>query len=373
MIAIVPTADRGKATVKVRVGARAERRAHRARHGRARLVPRPEGRRPPRRAPKGVLVPPAAIVAARRAERRLRRRATARRSQRVVKPAAQDVGAMKLAARRREGRRARGSVAAARAAGRREVNRGRAEPARSAQSQAGDDMAKLIEIRDLSKVYERGKQKVEVLHHIDLDVEQGDFLALMGPSGSGKTTLLNLIGGLDVPSGGSITRRRPAHRPARRRRAREVARRQGRLRLPVLQPDADALGAEERRAAAAADQAVGGRAQEARGDRAAARRPGRPRRAQADRALGRPAAARLDRAGDRLRPDAAGLRRADRRPRPAVGRGRAGPAAGAQPRPRQDDRDGHPRPEGRRVREPHAASGQGHAGRERARGRCGPA
>jgi putative ABC transport system ATP-binding protein len=66
-------------------------------------------------------------------------------------------------------------------------------------------MAKLIEIRDLSKVYERGRQKVEVLHHIDLDVEQGDFLALMGPSGSGKTTLLNLIGGLDQPSGGSIS------------------------------------------------------------------------------------------------------------------------------------------------------------------------
>ena len=76
-------------------------------------------------------------------------------------------------------------------------------------------MAKLIEIRDLSKVYERGKQKVEVLHHIDLDVEQGDFLALMGPSGSGKTTLLNLIGGLDLPTRRQHQRRRRAHRPAR--------------------------------------------------------------------------------------------------------------------------------------------------------------
>jgi putative ABC transport system ATP-binding protein len=66
-------------------------------------------------------------------------------------------------------------------------------------------MANLIEIRDLSKVYERGRQKVEVLHHVDLAVEEGDFLALMGPSGSGKTTLLNLIGGLDLPSGGSIS------------------------------------------------------------------------------------------------------------------------------------------------------------------------
>jgi putative ABC transport system ATP-binding protein len=65
-------------------------------------------------------------------------------------------------------------------------------------------MTQLIEIRDVSKIYERGKQKVEVLHHIDLEVAQGQFLALMGPSGSGKTTLLNLIGGLDAPSGGSI-------------------------------------------------------------------------------------------------------------------------------------------------------------------------
>ena len=65
-------------------------------------------------------------------------------------------------------------------------------------------MSALVEIRNVSKVYTRGKQKVEVLHHIDLDVEQGDFLALMGPSGSGKTTLLNLIGGLDSPTDGSI-------------------------------------------------------------------------------------------------------------------------------------------------------------------------
>ena len=65
-------------------------------------------------------------------------------------------------------------------------------------------MGSLIEIRDVSKLYLRGKQKVEVLHHIDLDIAEGDFLALMGPSGSGKTTLLNLIGGLDLPSAGSI-------------------------------------------------------------------------------------------------------------------------------------------------------------------------
>jgi putative ABC transport system ATP-binding protein len=65
-------------------------------------------------------------------------------------------------------------------------------------------MTTLVEIRNVSKTYERGKQKVEVLHHIDLDIAQGDFLALMGPSGSGKTTLLNLIGGLDSPTQGEI-------------------------------------------------------------------------------------------------------------------------------------------------------------------------
>ena len=66
-------------------------------------------------------------------------------------------------------------------------------------------MNALVEIRNLSKVYERGSQTVEVLHHINLDIAKGGFVALMGPSGSGKTTLLNLIGGLDSPTDGSIT------------------------------------------------------------------------------------------------------------------------------------------------------------------------
>jgi putative ABC transport system ATP-binding protein len=65
-------------------------------------------------------------------------------------------------------------------------------------------MSVLVEIRNLSKVYERGRQRIEVLHHVELDIEQGDFLALMGPSGSGKTTLLNLIGGLDSPTEGTL-------------------------------------------------------------------------------------------------------------------------------------------------------------------------
>ena len=65
-------------------------------------------------------------------------------------------------------------------------------------------MANLVSIRNLTKTYQRGPEKVEVLHGIDLDIEEGDFVALMGPSGSGKTTLLNLIGGLDSPTSGSI-------------------------------------------------------------------------------------------------------------------------------------------------------------------------
>ena len=63
----------------------------------------------------------------------------------------------------------------------------------------------LVQIRDLHKVYHRGSERIDVLEGVTLDIPQGDFLALMGPSGSGKTTLLNLMGGLDTPSGGSIT------------------------------------------------------------------------------------------------------------------------------------------------------------------------
>ena len=62
----------------------------------------------------------------------------------------------------------------------------------------------LVEIRNLAKSYTRGGQAVPVLADITLDIEAGDFIALMGPSGSGKTTLLNLIAGIDKPSGGTI-------------------------------------------------------------------------------------------------------------------------------------------------------------------------
>ncbi|HEX7288376.1 MAG TPA: ABC transporter ATP-binding protein [Candidatus Angelobacter sp.] len=63
----------------------------------------------------------------------------------------------------------------------------------------------LITVRGLDKKYYRGGEEIHVLQGLNLDVEQGEFVAFMGPSGSGKTTLLNLLGGLDVPSAGSIT------------------------------------------------------------------------------------------------------------------------------------------------------------------------
>src|SRR5687767_10224818 len=65
-------------------------------------------------------------------------------------------------------------------------------------------MASLVSTRNLTKTYQRGPEKIEVLHGIDLEIATGDFIALMGPSGSGKSTLLNLIGGLDTPSSGEI-------------------------------------------------------------------------------------------------------------------------------------------------------------------------
>ena len=63
----------------------------------------------------------------------------------------------------------------------------------------------MVQVHNVTKVYERGRQKIEVLHGLTLDIPRGDFGALMGPSGSGKTTLLNLLGGLDQPTSGEIT------------------------------------------------------------------------------------------------------------------------------------------------------------------------
>ena len=60
----------------------------------------------------------------------------------------------------------------------------------------------LLEMRDICKDYPQGREVVPVLKHIDLTIDEGDYLAIMGPSGSGKTTLMNLIGCLDTPTSG---------------------------------------------------------------------------------------------------------------------------------------------------------------------------
>ena len=62
----------------------------------------------------------------------------------------------------------------------------------------------LAELTGVSRTYQKGRTRVEVLHELDLTIPRGDFLAIMGPSGSGKTTLLNLLGGLDRPSSGRV-------------------------------------------------------------------------------------------------------------------------------------------------------------------------
>jgi len=65
-------------------------------------------------------------------------------------------------------------------------------------------MSTLVRINDVHKYFTRGSERIDVLQGVNLDIPEGDFLALMGPSGSGKTTLLNLMGGLDTPSSGAI-------------------------------------------------------------------------------------------------------------------------------------------------------------------------
>lgn len=62
----------------------------------------------------------------------------------------------------------------------------------------------IVRVHDVTKTFRRGSEDIHVLSNLDLEIQEGEFLALMGPSGSGKSTLLNLIGGLDRPTGGDV-------------------------------------------------------------------------------------------------------------------------------------------------------------------------
>lgn len=63
----------------------------------------------------------------------------------------------------------------------------------------------IIEIRDIKKIYEIGTQVVKALNGVNLDIQRGEYVALMGPSGSGKSTLMNMLGCLDTPTSGEYT------------------------------------------------------------------------------------------------------------------------------------------------------------------------
>ncbi len=65
-------------------------------------------------------------------------------------------------------------------------------------------MAKIVELKDVTKVYKTGEREFRALDGVDLSIEKGKFVVILGPSGAGKSTLLNLIGGMDIPTTGQV-------------------------------------------------------------------------------------------------------------------------------------------------------------------------
>ena len=209
-------------------------------------------------------------------------------------------------------------------------------------------MGLAVLLRQVVKSYRRGREPVEVLHHLDLDIEEGAFVALMGPSGSGKTTILNLIGGLDRADSGAVTVA-GQHLEAMsggalaKWRARHVG-----FVFQFYNLDADAVGGGECGASFAAH-----RPHPRRAPAAMSRRRCRwwelSERAshKLRRNVRRPAAAGRNRARHRHRSGHSSLRRADRRPGPQIGGRHSGPAAQSQPPAGQDHPDGDARSQGR--------------------------
>ena len=104
-------------------------------------------------------------------------------------------------------------------------------------------MAAIIDIKDLVKDFQLGDVPVHVLKGISLEIERGEFVAIMGPSGSGKSTLMNILGCLDKPTSGSYMLDGISVGAARPRPAGRDPKQEDRFRLPAVQP----AGAHQRR------------------------------------------------------------------------------------------------------------------------------
>ena len=131
-----------------------------------------------------------------------------------------------------------------------------------------------VSVQNVRKVYQRDTQEIKVLDGINLDVPQGEFVALMGPSGSGKTTLLNLIAGIDRVTSGKVNFARTDLTPLSEGELASVAQPQHRLHLSVLLSHSRTQCRRECRAAAAAHFPVVTRTPRTRHDRLAHRRTG---------------------------------------------------------------------------------------------------
>ena len=170
--------------------------------------------------------------------------------------------------------------------------------------------AKVLEGRDLEKLYRMGEVDVHALRGVDLALYEGEFVVLLGPSGSGKSTLLNILGGLDVPTRGSVLYRGRDLTAADDDELTEFRRDhvgfvfQFYNLIPSLTARENVALVTE----IAPNPLVAGRRARARGPRA-------PHRSLPVAALGRRAAARRDRARDRQAARRAAVRRADRRAR----------------------------------------------------------
>ena len=177
----------------------------------------------------------------------------------------------------------------------------------------------VVAANELTRRYGTGETAVDALRSVSLEIPRGHLTAVMGPSGSGKSTLMHILAGLDKPSSGTVEIDGVDITALKDNDLTKLRRAPYRLRLPVLQPAADAVGRGEHHPAAV-DRGHAPRARVARGA-AHGDRPREPPLAPAGRALRRPAAARRRRARARLAPDGALRRRADGQPRlPDVGR-----------------------------------------------------